>query len=103
MEKLRVFNLGSVDQVSIGHGHCFIVEGEEIALFRPRHGKLVAVENRCPHRQGPLSDGIIGEGKVVCPLHGHKFDFGTGEGSESPECVKVFKVWEEDGRIVIEK
>jgi len=103
MEKLNIVNLGSVDQVSIGHGHCFIINDEEIAVFRPRNGGLVAIENKCPHRQGPLSDGIIGEGKVICPLHGHKFDLVTGEGSESSECVKVFKVWEEDGSIVIEK
>ncbi|VAX36747.1 Nitrite reductase [NAD(P)H] small subunit [hydrothermal vent metagenome] len=95
-------NLGSIDQIGLGHGHCFIVEGKKIAVFRLRGGELKAIEHLCPHDQGPLADGMIGDGKVVCPLHGHKFDLSTGEGSEGRECVKVFKIEEKDGQIFVE-
>lgn len=101
MDKKTFVNLGRVDQIALGHGRCFVVGGEEIAVFRLRDGKLAAVENRCPHRQGPLSEGLLGNGKVVCPLHGHKFDLSTGEGSEPAECARVFRVWEENGSILI--
>lgn len=95
-------HLGPLEQITPGHGRCFLVREKEIAVFRPRTGGLFAVENRCPHRQGSLADGIIGGGKVVCPLHGHKFDLVTGKGSEPSECVKIFKAWEENGRIFVQ-
>ena len=95
-------NLGSIDRVPIGQGMCFLINGDEIAVFRGRDGRMFAVHNRCPHRQGPLAEGIIGNGQVVCPLHGHKFDLSTGRGSESHECVKTFPVQEINQEILIE-
>lgn len=102
MDKKTFVNLGPVDQIALGHGRCFVVGGEEIAVFRLRDGKLAAVGNRCPHRQGPLSEGLIGNGKVVCPLHGHKFDLTSGEGTEKGECVRAFEVREQHGEIVLD-
>lgn len=94
-------NLGNLESIPPGHGRCFTVNGEEIAVFRQRDGTLFAIQNRCPHRQGPLADGIIGAGKVVCPLHGHKFDLATGTGSEPHECVKVYAVIDVDGKVLL--
>jgi nitrite reductase (NADH) small subunit len=67
----QIANLGSVQKIPLGQGRCYIVEGEEIAVFRQRDGRLFATQNRCPHRQGPLFEGVSGAGKVICPLHGH--------------------------------
>ncbi len=94
-------NLGKVGDIPLGQGICYIVKGTEIAVFRSREKKLFAVENKCPHRQGPLSEGVIGSGKVICPLHGHKFDLTTGQGTEKGECVRTFEIWEERGEIVL--
>jgi len=101
MEKGLIINLGPIEDIAIGHGRCFIVKGDEVAIFRLRNGDLFAVENKCPHLQGPLSDGIVGDGKVICPLHGHKFDLKTGKGSEAHECVNVFEVWVEHGNVML--
>lgn len=101
MNKQENISLGSVDQVSLGYGRCFTVKGIEIAVFRPRDGGIMAIENRCPHQQGSLADGVIGAGKVICPLHGHKFNLATGEGDAVGECVQTFRVWEENGEILI--
>jgi len=95
-----VVNLGRIDSIAKGQGRCFIVNGEEIAVFRQRDGRLFATQNRCPHRQGPLSEGIIGNGKVVCPLHAHKFDLVSGEG-DGHECVATFPVREVNGDIIL--
>lgn len=102
MENIVHINLGPVDYIPLGQGLCFVILDTEIAVIRSRTGKIFAIENRCPHRQGPLSEGIIGNGKVVCPLHGHKFDLATGQGSEGHECVKVFKTWIENGSVMVE-
>ena len=102
MDKTLTINLGSIEQVPIGQSACFVIKGEEIAVIRPRSGGIFALENQCPHRRGPLSEGIVGGDKIVCPLHGHKFDLHTGQGSEGHECVRVFKVYQREGKIILE-
>ena len=97
----NTINLGRIESIAPGHARCFIVAGEEIAVFRQRDGKIFATQNRCPHKQGPLSEGVSGGGKVICPLHAHKFDLETGVGSEPHECVKVYAVREVDGEILL--
>jgi nitrite reductase (NADH) small subunit len=57
----------------------FVVEGREIAVFRAREGAIYATQAYCSHRDGPLADGIVGDGKVVCPLHSYVFDLATGD------------------------
>ena len=72
-------NLGPVEQVPLGEGRVFELDGTPIAVFRARHGELFATQAACPHREGPLADGIIGGGQIVCPLHAYKFDLATGK------------------------
>jgi nitrite reductase (NADH) small subunit len=99
---LKTFNLGSVQKIGLGHARTFLVGGEEIAVFRQRDGRIFATQNRCPHKQGPLAEGVAGGGKVICPLHAHKFNLETGEGSEKGECVKVYKVSEVNGEMLLQ-
>lgn len=96
---LTFINLGTVEKIALGQGRCYKVGAEEIAVFRQRDGRLFAVQSRCPHRQGPLAEGVMGGGKVICPLHSHKFDLQSGAGSEPHECVKTFLVREINGEI----
>lgn len=72
-------NLGSIDRIPLGEGRVFVVRGQEIAIVRTRSGDIHAVQARCPHRGGPLADGLVGAGRIVCPLHGHAFELATGE------------------------
>lgn len=96
-----VFSLGRSDDLPLGLGRTFRVNGEEVAVFRQRDGRVFAVQNRCPHRGGPLADGIVGGGKVICPLHAHKFDLCDGHGSEKHECVKAYRVSVVDGEVLL--
>jgi nitrite reductase (NADH) small subunit len=98
----KTVNLGRLDKIALGHALTFIVEGEPIAVFRQRDGRIFATQNRCPHKQGPLAEGVAGGGKVICPLHGHKFNLETGEGSEKGECVKTYKVSEVNGEMLLQ-
>ncbi len=102
MRTSYLVNLGNVNDIPLGQGACYIVKGAEIAVFRARDGKVSAIENRCPHRQGPLSEGVVGNVKVVCPLHGHKFDLTSGEGTEKGERVRTFEVREQYGEIILD-
>ena len=94
-------NLGSISRIPVGQGRCYAVGAEEIAVFRQRDGRLFAVQNRCPHRQGPLSEGVMGGGRVICPLHAHRFNLEDGSWSEPEECVKVYGVEERKGEILL--
>ncbi|MDI3515719.1 MAG: nitrite reductase small subunit NirD [Gammaproteobacteria bacterium] len=53
--------------------------GADIALFRTAGDEVFALHDRCPHKGGPLSQGIVHGRKVTCPLHGWNFDLQDGE------------------------
>ena len=71
-------NLGSVDRIPLGQGRLFDVQGVSIAVFRSRDGSVFATQAACPHRGGPLADGILGQRTLVCPLHACGFDVASG-------------------------
>ena len=96
-----IISLGSVSRIPVGQGRCYVIGPDEIAVFRQRDGRLFAIQNRCPHRQGPLSEGVIGGGHVICPLHAHRFNLTTGAGSEPDECVQVHRVKDLDGEMLL--
>jgi nitrite reductase (NADH) small subunit len=70
--------IGPLAQIPPGEGRVFDVEGRRIAVFRTRDGTVSATQASCPHRGGPLADGIMGSGTIVCPLHSWKFNLATG-------------------------
>ena len=72
-------SLGPVEQIPLGEGRVFEVGETRIAVFRTRQGEVYATQAACPHREGPLADGIIGGRQIVCPLHAYKFDLATGK------------------------
>ncbi|WP_437671600.1 Rieske (2Fe-2S) protein [Sorangium sp. So ce131] len=78
LDEMTVVNLGPLAQIPPGEGRAFDVGGLEIAVFRTRAGEVFAVQARCPHRGGPLADGLLGGKNVQCPLHGIVFDLPTG-------------------------
>ena len=85
--------IGSIDQIPSGEGRTFIVEQEQIAVFRTHAGEVYATQATCPHRNGPLADGLLGGATIVCPLYDRTFDLRTGEGV-GPGCVnlKIYQI-----------
>jgi nitrite reductase (NADH) small subunit len=70
--------LGPLDDLPFCEGRAYAVEGRQIAVFRLRNGSLRALDAVCPHRGGPLADGLMDDRVVVCPLHGHTYELETG-------------------------
>ena len=93
--------LGSVEGISPGQGRAYRVGEESVAVFRQRSGKLNAIQNTCPHRGGPLSEGILGAGTVICPYHAWRFQLATGECLSDPCVLKTYPVREENGQIYL--
>ncbi|HEV7690190.1 MAG TPA: nitrite reductase small subunit NirD [Hyphomonadaceae bacterium] len=76
-----------------------------VAIFRTGEDEVYALVDRCPHRQGPLSMGIVHGSAVTCPLHGMKIDLATGEpmGADAGKgCAPRIDVKLERGRVLID-
>ncbi|PLY05981.1 MAG: nitrite reductase (NAD(P)H) small subunit [Arcobacter sp.] len=69
-----------------------IIGEEEIALFKTKSGYIFAINNICPHKQGKLSEGLVHESVVTCPLHNWDIDLASGEalGNDSG-CTNVYE------------
>ena len=72
----------------------------DIAVFRSADDEIFALEDRCPHKGGQLSQGIVHGRKVTCPMHGWNIELDTGCASAPDNgCAREFPVRVEDGRV----
>jgi len=73
-----------------------------VALFRTADDKIFALRDACPHKGGPLSQGIVHGTSVTCPLHNWKIDLASGEAMEPDEgCTNVFETKIENGIVFL--
>jgi len=73
-----------------------------VAVFRTADDRVFALEDRCPHKGGPLSEGIVHGTSVTCPLHNWVFDMNSGVAQGADEgMVRTFPVRVEAGRVLI--
>ncbi len=78
------------------------VNGNEVAVFRVE-GRYHAISNTCPHRGGPLGEGLLMDTIVTCPIHNWKFDVTTGcSPAVKSMAVPKYNVKAENGKIWVE-
>ena len=96
-------DIGPVEQLpALGARTLPVQGGDEIAIFRTANGSVHALINKCPHKQGPLSQGIVHDTSVACPLHNWRISLITGQAlGEDKGCVPVIPVKIEGGRIML--
>lgn len=73
-----------------------------VALFRTGEDEVFAASNTCPHRGGPLSEGIVHGQSVTCPLHNWVFDLTTGQAVGEDARIATYPVRIEDGRVLLD-
>ena len=79
-----------------------VAGGEEIALFRTGAGAIYALVNKCPHKGGPLSQGIVHGDSVACPLHNWVISLATGEAQGADKgCTPTIPLRVASGRVLI--
>jgi len=93
-------DIGKDSDFEIGQVYPLQVQEHQIALVRTDEGWR-ALDARCPHQGGPLGEGVVCDGALRCPWHGHDFDLETGKGVGNPDRAETFKVREQDGTIEI--
>jgi nitrite reductase (NADH) small subunit len=94
---------GHISEIPPNEGRMLRVGGHLVAVFHLRDGQVRAVQPWCPHRRGPLVDGLVGDGTLVCPLHGRTFDLASGEALQGESGVATYRArLEADGTILLE-
>jgi nitrite reductase (NADH) small subunit len=72
-------DVGAIDDVPCLGSRVVVMSRGPIAIFRTADDEIFALEDRCPHKAGPLSQGIVHGRHVTCPLHNFVVDLGTGQ------------------------
>jgi nitrite reductase (NADH) small subunit len=91
------------ENIPVREGRAVEIEGHELAVFN-LGDRFFTVENRCPHRGGPLSDGIIAGGSVVCPLHAWRVcleDGAVAKPADQKACVATYGTRVEAGVVCV--
>ncbi|MBG6620331.1 nitrite reductase small subunit NirD [Pseudomonas aeruginosa] len=74
----------------------------DIALFRAADDQVFALDDRCPHKGGPLSQGLIYGKRVACPLHNWQIELESGEAVAPDQgCAHRHPVRVENGRVLL--
>ena len=77
--------IGKVSDIPRQGSRCVKLADKTIAIFRTFDDQIFALEDKCPHKHGPLSQGIVHDGCVTCPLHNWVISLATGEAQGADE------------------
>lgn len=94
--------IGRLDDIPRLGSRVIATQLGDIAVFRNSADEVFALRDRCPHRGGPLSQGIVHGRRVTCPLHNWVIELEDGE-AVAPDvgCAKAFELREEAGRLYL--
>jgi nitrite reductase (NADH) small subunit len=95
--------IGSADDVPFRGSRLVSTPQGDIAIFKTAEGRIFALWDKCPHKGGPLSQGIVHGDQVTCPLHNWVIGLETGE-VKGPDqgCARKVKCKVEAGTVFIE-
>lgn len=86
-------DLGPLDDIPARGARVVRTAGGDIAVFRTGDDRVFALDDRCPHRGGPLSEGMVYGHRVACPLHDWRIELSGGEAVAPDEgCARTHPV-----------
>ncbi len=94
-------SLGPLEQVPVGEGRAFAVDGVQLAVFRPRNAAPRALPAICPHAGGPLADGQLDDVVLICPLHLNVWELATGCSRSGQRDLPVYPLEVVDGEMFV--
>lgn len=96
-------DIGSIEDIPLRGARVVKTPKGCIAVFRTGAQEAYAVSDTCPHKGGPLSDGIVHDRKVTCPLHNWVFSLETGQAQGADEgAIETFALKVDGGRILLD-
>ena len=95
-------SIGHISDIPLLGARCVKTPSMKIAVFRTSEHEVYAIENRCPHKAGPLSEGIVHGTSVTCPLHNWVISLETGKplGADEGD-VRTIPVKNENGQLFL--
>ncbi|MEQ1697304.1 MAG: nitrite reductase small subunit NirD [Hyphomicrobiaceae bacterium] len=100
----RWIDVGSVDDVPMLGARVIKTPSGCVAVFRTGPDEVFAIDDRCPHKGGPLSQGIVHDKSVTCPLHNWVIDLASGEAKGADKgSVRTIATKVEAGRLLIDE
>lgn len=97
------FDCGPLQAIPVRGARIVRTPRRDIAVFRTANDEVFALDNRCPHKGGPLSEGIVHGRKVACPLHNWIIDLENGEATGADKgCTRSFPIKLENGRVYLD-
>jgi len=102
IESMLEYKVGLLDAVPRGEGRVFAAGALRLAVFRTHGDQVFATQERCPHLGGPLADGLIDQGAVICPLHDRTYDLRSGAGLNTECSLRTYAARvDPDGAIIV--
>jgi nitrite reductase (NADH) small subunit len=99
---LTWIDVGAFDEVPVLGSRVVATPRGDVAVFRTAAGEIFALFDRCPHKGGPLSQGIVYGRSVACPLHNWAIDLASGEAAAPDRgCVRTVPARLEGSRILL--
>ncbi|MDO6726536.1 nitrite reductase small subunit NirD [Cognatishimia sp. 1_MG-2023] len=96
-------DIGSLDDIPVLGARIVKTAVGCVAVFRTAEDEVFATSDRCPHKGGPLSEGIVHGKSVTCPLHNWVFSLETGEAQGADEGqISTFAIKVETGRLLLD-
>lgn len=94
--------VGRCEEIPLRGARVVKTQAGDVAVFRTAAGEVLAIDDRCPHRGAPLSQGIVHGNAVTCPMHNWVVDLASGEAQGADKgCVRRIPVRVEDGRVFL--
>ena len=94
--------IGTLSDIPQRGARCIETPEGKIAIFRAGDNRVFAIDDHCPHKGGPLSQGIVHGASVTCPLHSWVISLETGKALGADEgCVRTIPVKVEDGKLYV--
>lgn len=95
-------DIGHIDDIPLRGARVVKTPVGCVGLFRTGEAEVFAASNSCPHKGGPLSEGIVHGQKVTCPLHNWVFDLNTGAAVGEDARIATYPVRLDAGRILLD-
>jgi nitrite reductase (NADH) small subunit len=102
-EKMNWIQIGKLEDIPRQGARVVKAAQGEIAVFRSVDDQVFALDNRCPHKGGPLAQGIVHGHRVTCPLHSWMIDLENGA-AVAPDkgCARRYGTRVEDGMLYLD-
>jgi nitrite reductase (NADH) small subunit len=96
----RWIEIGALNDIPVLGSRVVRTASGNIAVFRTGHDEVFALDDRCPHKGGPLSQGIVHNKRVTCPLHNFVIELRTGTAVAPDEgCTRTHPAKVENGMV----